>query len=337
MNSAIKDPRAASLWFVGLVLCVYAVALVVVDAMPRLADAGALIAAVTVDLVVTVPLAFYLLVVRPRGMSPLRVAPVVVGSVVLASLVIPRDQQQTLHWLEMLVVPLEIGVLGWVVWRASRALQKVRRGVTDDPLQRFHRAALELFGNDRIAGIFTSEIGIFYYGLTAWREKPHVPTGSLSFSHHQRSGQGGVVFAFLVLMAGEGFVAHLLLAKWQVVVAWLFTASTVYGALWLIADLRACILRPVVISEDEIVFRAGLRQTLVVKRALVSRVTRSQPDPSQKDCLSLKLMGPPSHWVHLVEPVLARGAYGRLRWVSAVGLEPDDPAEFERVLAGQPI
>jgi len=129
-------------------------------------------------------------------------------------------------------------------------------------------------------------------------------------------------------MAGEGFAVHLLLAKWQEVAAWLFTASTVYGGLWLVADLRASILRPVVVGKNEVVFRAGLRQTLTVNRRLIIAITNHQPEATVPQ-LSLKLMGPATHWVHFAEPVLAQGPYGTSRWVEAVGMEPDDPAAFQ--------
>jgi len=328
MSSLFRHPRATTLWFVGLVLGVYTAALLIVDILPRLAEAGAVAAGLTLDLMVMLPLAFYILVVKPRKHSPLRVAPVVLLSLVLASLVIPRDQQHVLRAVEMVVLPLELGLVSWIISRALRSLRNAHRNASGDPLQQFYQAALELFKNERVAGIFASEVGVFYYALGAWRENAHVPSGSSSFSHHQRCGQAGLVIAFLFLMAGEGFAVHLLLAKWQEVAAWLFTASTVYGGLWLVADLRASILRPVVVGKNEVVFRAGLRQTLTVNRRLIIAITNHQPEATVPQ-LSLKLMGPATHWVHFAEPVLAQGPYGTSRWVEAVGMEPDDPAAFQ--------
>ncbi|MFT7699666.1 MAG: hypothetical protein ACI8S7_001494 [Candidatus Krumholzibacteriia bacterium] len=326
-----KNLRTTSLWFVGFVLSVYAMALVLVDMLPRLADAGAVAVGLTLDLVVIIPVAFYFLVVRPGGHSALRVAPVVIVSMVLASLVLPAERQQVLHWLEFVVLPLEIGLVSWVVWRAVNSLKHARSDGTGDPLVQFYDTALGLFKNERVAGIFSSEVCVFYYGLCAWRKAPQSPSNALNISHHQRSGQIGIVFAFLVLLAGEGFAVHLLLAKWNAVVAWLFTASTVYAGLWLLADMRASILRPIIVGSTEIVFRAGIRQTLVVQRSLISSVSRTQPDANEFVSLSLKFAGPPSHWVCFKEPVLARGAYGVEKWVQAVGLEPDDSTACEEL------
>ena len=60
-------------------------------------------------------------------------------------------------------------------------------------------------------------------------------------------------------MATEGLAVHVLILKWSALVAWIFTIGTVYGALWLIADYRATVLRPILVSDESILIRAGFR------------------------------------------------------------------------------
>ena len=129
-------------------------------------------------------------------------------------------------------------------------------------------------------------------------------------------------------MAAEGFAVHLLLSVWNVLVAWVFTLSSVYGALWLIADFRATVLRPVLVSDESILIRGGIRYTVEVSRLQISSISRSQPEFSQ-EVLSLKLIGPPTHWIIFSEPVNVHGPYGTTRRVRAVSIEPDDPQGFE--------
>ena len=134
-------------------------------------------------------------------------------------------------------------------------------------------------------------------------------------------------------MAGEGFAVHLLLGKWSLIAAWLFTLGTVYGALWLFADFRATVLRPILIGDESLKTRAGLRYTLDIPKSMISEISHQKPDFG-KESINLKLMGPATHWIILSETIEAEGPYGTRRKVRAIGLEPDDGTGFERAVMG---
>ena len=163
--------RAPVILFFCILVSVYAAAWVVAGRLSSVENAGAVASGLTVDIVVLVPLAFYFLIIRRRGYSIVRLAPVVVVSLLVASFVLPSDQQRALHFLEAVLVPAEIGVLGWIVWRAAGAVRNARSRVALDPLEQFHDAAFGLLHNHRAAGVFASEIAVFYYALRTWRRK----------------------------------------------------------------------------------------------------------------------------------------------------------------------
>src|SRR5918992_3143573 len=140
MHATAAHHRASPLLFTGIVAGVYATALVAVGHLSHLEGASAVAVGLTLDMVVVVPLAFYFLVVRPRGLPLITLAPVLVVSVVAASHVLPADHQQPLRVLEALAVPMELGLVGWIGWRAARALGRARRDATADPLERLRRA-----------------------------------------------------------------------------------------------------------------------------------------------------------------------------------------------------
>jgi hypothetical protein len=326
--------RQSLLTFVIVAAAIYAAGVAIVQQLPRIDHRGAVAVGVTFDLVVVVPLAFYLLVVRRLGLSIVTLAPVIVLSLIAASRVLPADHRQSLRALELLLAPLELGLLGWIGWRAARALRAARREAAVEPLEQFRRAAFAVTRNGRAAAIAAFEIAVLYYGLAAWRARPHAPAGADAFTHHVRSGHSGIVLAFLLVLAAEGFAVHLLLMHWNPTVAWIFTIGTVYGALWLIADYRATVLRPILVGPDGIVFRAGLRTTAQVPLASIATVGREAPGAGERS-LKLGLAGTPTRWVTLTEPVQARGPYGLVRRVRVIGLEPDAPEEFDRVLAAR--
>ena len=336
MHATSVQVRRSHLLFAAIAAGVYAAALVIAGQLRGLERPGAVAIGLTLDIVVVVPLAFYFLVVRRRGWPIVTLAPVVVLSAVAAARILPPDHQQSLRVLETLAVPLELGLVSWIAWRAARAFRKARRDATADPLAQLRLAALGLLRNDRAAAIFASEIAVFYYALGSWRARPHAPAGMSPFTQHRRSGQAGIVLAFLLVISAEGFAVHMLVLGWSAVAAWIFTTLTAYSALWLFADYRATVLRPILVSDESVHVRAGLRWTLRVPREQVAAVERKKPELG-KECLNLTLLGSPSHWIILSEPALAHGPYGLRRRVRALGIEPDAPEEFTRVLGPQPV
>jgi len=77
---------------------------------------------------------------------------------------------------------------------------------------------------------------------------------------------------------------------------------------------------------------ATVRAELRVPRARVASLCHEKPDLG-RDCLNLTLLGAPKHWLIFVEPMLVEGPYGLGRWVRAIGIQPDEPEELERLLA----
>jgi len=336
MHPSAARHRASPLLFAGIVAGVYVTALAVVGQLPHLEGASAVAVGLTLDMVVVVPLAFYLLVVRRRGLPIVMLAPVLVLSVLAASRVLPPDHQQPLRVLEALAAPMELGLIGWIAWRAARALGRARRDAAADPLEQFRRAAFELTQNDRVAAVLALEIAVLYYAFASWRVRPHVPAGTSAFTHHNRSGHAGIVLGFLLVMSAEGLAVHVLLLNWSPLVAWLFTIGTVYGALWLIADYRATVLRPILVSDESVLIRAGFRCTMHVPRARIAAVGRKKPELG-KESLNLTLLSTPTRWLTFSEPMLAHGPYGFSRRVRAIGIEPDMAEDFDRILDFRPV
>src|SRR5262245_7498754 len=164
--TADRSLRVSWLWFAGAAAGIYAAALAVAARLAHL-DVGAdvVAAALTFDLVLVVPAAFYLCVVRRHGLPLAAVAPIFVLAVVAASWILPADRQQTLGVLGAMAAPVELGLLGWIGWRAARAIRRAGGGTTADPLERIRIAGLDLTGNARVAAILATEIGVLLYGL----------------------------------------------------------------------------------------------------------------------------------------------------------------------------
>jgi len=333
-RSLAAPSRARALAFVAVLAVVYAASLTIVRRLATVAHADLVAIGMTLDLLVVVPAAYWALVVRRTRVPLVTIVPVVFASLVAASYVLLADRQAPLRVAESLAIPLEVGAISWIAWRATRALRRAGEAVDADPIERIRRAGFDLMRNERAAAIFATEIAVLYYGLFSWfRARPHAPVGSVAVPHYRRSGRGSVLVVLLVLFAGEGLAIHLFVARWSPLAAWFLTAGTAYVALWLVADHRATILRPILVGCDEVVIRAGLRCTARVPRAMIERCGPERPG-SGREVVSLASLSGPTRWITLREPVVAEGPYGLRRRVRAFGIVPDVPDEdLDRLLA----
>jgi len=323
--------HASALLFLAILAAVYAASLTIVRRFPSLAHPDAVAVGMTLDLLVVVPAAYWALLVRRTRVPVVTLVPVCVLSLVAAAAILPADRQAPIRFARALAIPLEIGLVGWIAWRAAGAWRRAGRDADADPMDRLRSAAFDVLRNERAAAIFACETAVAYYGVLSWfRGRPHVPAGRRAVAHHRRSGRGSVLVVLLVLFAGEGFAMHVLVARWSPLVAWTITIFTAYAALWLVADYRATVLRPILVGADDVVVRAGLRCTARVPRALIERCGPEKPGTG-RDVANLEGLSAPTRWITVREPVVAEGPYGLRRRVRAFGVTPDVPdEEFDR-------
>ncbi len=259
----------------------------------------------TFDLTLTVPLLYLIIVVRGGRLSAATVAPVFVICVAIAARIVPHGQQEFLHQLRFLAVPLDVVTL-WLVAR------RLASGSSQTLL-------------DRLAA---SELTMLLYGLLSWHTKP--PAG---FTVHKRSGWGSVVAAIVVVIVAESIGVHLLLQQWSVRAAWIATALDLYGVLWFFGDYNALRLRPTTIDAGALHLRYGLRWAADVPLANIVAVQPVEGDWKRKGTLKIAMFDEPKLRIQFREPVEARGFGGLVRrTIDAIVILPDEPELFESTL-----
>ncbi|MGH7566885.1 MAG: hypothetical protein ACREK2_08655 [Gemmatimonadota bacterium] len=319
------------------VLALFAIAvLATAVAVVQVIEAGThpelLADALTLDLVVTVPLAYWFLAVRGAGWPRLSVLPVFVLSVVTTRLVPGLDAGRLLHWLEWVAIPAELFLLTIVARRAVAMSRAMRRSEGSDALESLRGAALELVEMERAAEIIAYEAAVLWYALAGGGSRGTHP-GAESFGVRKRSGYGPILVALLFAAAAEAIAVHMLVRHWSAVAAWILTALTAYAVVWLIGDFRALGRRSILLTDDELVVRLGLRWSLRVPLARIRAVRgtagRPGPDhPSGPGHLRAVILGAERQVVELDSELVATGFYGIRRRVRSIGLSVDEPERF---------
>lgn len=278
---------------------------------------------ITLDLTCTIPLVYYIVIVRMRKAHPITIVPVFVAGALLAAVVLPRAYHQTLYGLRLIVAPLEILILILVV----RKLIVMRRRETErDPVVRFHAVVAEILGKSPIAAFVASEVAVMWYAFFGWNRKPDVPEGTRGFTVHERPGWASVVAAFIVLIVSESIGLHLALQLWSRTVAWIVTSLDAYGILWLLGDYNALRLRPSLITAEALELRYGLRWSANISRdqIVAVRAAKGETDWKRKGVLKVAMIDDPRYVIELREPVVAIGLAGLRRKIDAIAISPDD-------------
>ena len=333
--------RTAS--FTLLALATYATELTLVtsNAFARRPALGEM--AITFDLLVFVPLVWWLIVVRGGQASLRTLVPVIVASIAGARLVLPREHQSMLPWVRWLIAPAEVAVVAWVAWqirqiagrrRAARDSARALAHEGHDLLADLSVVLAPAFGTGMVARTITTEIALLYYAFASWGRRPNVPAGAQPIAIELN---GGLLIGIGMALAVETVALHLFItSRWGPVPAWLLTATSLYSLLWLVGDFRARALRPTYVTDEAVVIRNGMRADAVIPRARVAtveRVTWRTLPAKGPDYLDVTRPAEPNVVLHLREPAEAALLFGRRRRVSRIGLCAEHPDDALRALS----
>lgn len=287
--------------------------------------------AVALDLTLTLPLLYYLTLVRGLRLPRPTVVAVMVLGAALSPLVFAGAQVATPGFVAWIGAAGELALLWMLVRGLRRARRRLRGSARADRLRRFREAAVALVGDNRAADILAYEASVLWYALLSWgRPVERSGAGWQAFGTHRRSGYTALVVALMMAIAAEVAPIHLVVAGWSRPAAWILTALSLYGALWLVGDLRAVRLRPIEVDGSTLRARLGLRWWLEVEASRIRELERivGSPDPPSGGELRMALPGAPRVRIVLAGPVQAHGPYGLRRRVECLVLGVDEPERF---------
>lgn len=115
-------------------------------------------------------------------------------------------------------------------------------------------------GEGLISRLLASEVSALWFATVGWRRPVPAYGGARILSYHR----GTDVFhgALLGISAIEILAVHLLVSRWSMLAAASLGLLGLYGACWILADLRAARLRPISLDDEALVVRTGLRWTI---------------------------------------------------------------------------
>ena len=293
--------------------------------------------AITLDLLVGLPLLYYVLLVRPKTVPAGTQIGAFIAAALIGRLALPPSMRGYANSVLALLWLIELLLFGLLAWRVKHVIGHYRRlrpqqVYPGDALV----ASLAAAGLPRrMAAIIATEALLLRALLTGWFTAFRTAPGQRAFTYHRRGGYGAVLGVLVFCLVGETAGIHLLVRHWSPPVAWILSGLSVYTLIWLLGDFQALKLNPIVLSATTLHLRTGLRWRVDVPRAAIRSVRRSTAaDRRQPAYLDLAPLGNAAWIVEVDRPLTASGIFGIAKTAMAFGINVDDPAALRAALSG---
>ncbi len=295
--------------------------------------------AITIDLLFTVPFLYFLLI-RKKNISKLTIVYFFIIGLIVSSFIIPKEHQSILQFVKNWILPfIEIGIVVLV-------LTKIRKGIKIFKSNTHKEVSIDFFTvlKDTCAEILPKKISIFlameiavvYYGFIYWKKRLFQPN---EYSYHKNSGTISLLVALIFIIGIETFVLHILLLKWNVIIAWVVTGLSIYSGVQIFGFLKSFYKRPITIENDKLYLRYGIMSETEIAISNIDTITISSREIDfDKTNIKLSPLGAlESHNIVITlknEEVL-NGLYGIKKEYQTIALYVDDKERFTTEIENQ--
>ncbi|WP_378172117.1 hypothetical protein [Aquimarina sp. SS2-1] len=255
-----------------------------------LSNPNGLSVGITVDLLLTVPLIYFLLIRKTR-IPKTTVIPLMVIGFLVCTLIIPAQNQYYLELFKTWVLPvIELSVISYVIYNVRNAIKRYNtyKNESVDFFTTLKTTCNEILPKPLVAPVVT-EIAVFYYGFIYWKKRKLKEN---EFSYHKDSGTVALLIAIIFIIAIETVVLHMLLAKWSTVTAWILTFLSIYSGIQLFGFLKSMYKRPISITNDQLILRYGMMGETIITIANIDSIDVSSSEIElNKETRKLSFLG----------------------------------------------
>jgi hypothetical protein len=291
------------------------------------------VAVITFDLAILLPLTYYFWGIRYHKFNLFTLLPVIIISFSITYYILPPQHRYFLYQLEILLILLEIGFMFYAlfklrqIWRLFNKAQSVLPNFAHNLGQSF----LQALGQNIFNRVLISEFVMFYFALWGWRIKSETKPNQLNFSTYQECGYLAIGITLASLSIIETLIFHLLIVQWSIAGAWIITGLSIYTFCFIVGDLLALVKSPVIVTDNQLIIRIGLRWYAEVPLNTIEQILTIQDIKStDKPCLMCITFGSPNVLLHLKTPIKVLGIYGTSFTTRKIALNIDQADHFLR-------
>jgi hypothetical protein len=206
------------------------------------------------DIVISFPLAYYFLLIRPLKLRKWRMVFVFTVCCAAAYFVLPPHQQYYVLQLRKLSGMLELGVIIFAVSKIRKITAKFREleAVLPDFANNIYQSMTVVLGDTTVIKLLASELIVLRFGLFCWKKPKRQPEAIRRFTVYKESGYPAMFGVLLFVILIEIFAFHLLLIQHSKTAAIILSVLSIYGMIFIVGDLSATVKSPVLIMENQL-------------------------------------------------------------------------------------
>lgn len=291
--------------------------------------------AISIDLLITIPLLYFLLI-RQTQIPKATVVPLMIVGLLIGSYFLPKESQVYLSLFKTWALPvIELSILTFIILKVRRVRKKFKsiEGHSRDFFNALKKASSDILPKT-LAIVFATEIAVFYYGFLHWKT---IMLKENEFTYHKQSG-ATVIFGILILLIGIETVAfHFLLGLWSTVAAWVLTTLSVYTAIQIFGFTKSLSKRPISIHHDRLHLNYGIMNEVEISLSDIEKIELSTRPLEGKLTKTLSPLGElESHNVilELKKEHELTGIYGMRTKFKTIGFHVDEPLKFKERMDG---
>jgi len=287
--------------------------------------------AILLDLVITIPIVYYLIIRNSKIPNFTIVYSIVIGLVV-AGYIIPEENQELLSKVKLFAIPaIEVGILSLLIYKI-RNLRKTYTNINqnEDFYDRLLIACNAVFPG-RVGKVLATEVAVFYYLFAGKQKKKSLTNG---YTYFKKSGIRTTIGVFLMLILTETIIVHVLVEKWNPNVAWVLTFIGTYTMFQIISILISMSKRLINIDHesDTLILRYGFGCQTSIPFSMIDRIEKSKKSVSDlENYISLSLfdiLDSNNLIIHLKGENILYKIYGIEKKYKSISLFVDDIDQF---------
>lgn len=292
--------------------------------------------AITLDLVLTTPLVYYFLI-RKRSIPKFTVVTFFIIGILIANLIIPKDQQETLNFVESVLFPLvELLVITFLFLKARKVVLEFRKKKNQsvDFYDAIKYSCLEIFPV-KITHVVATEVAMFYYLFFSWKKKN---LSENEYSYYKESGLISLLFGIVLVLIIETVALHVFLIKWNAIVAWILTILSIYTTLQILSLIKSLNKRPMVVDKEnrKLLLRYGFFAEANISLDEILEIEVSSKDlPEDKSIVRFSPLGEIEGHniiIHLKNENKFKSLYGFSKKYTSIAFTVDKKQELKKVL-----
>ena len=292
--------------------------------------------AITIDLLITVPLVYFLLI-RKTQIPKTTVVPIMIAGLLIGTYLLPQESQAYLKLFKnWALLVIELTILFFLIIKVRKAIITIKnlKIGTPDFYDTLKTVCQEILPN-KLVRPFSTEVAVFYYGFINWKTKK---IGENEFTYHKRSGTPALMGGLIMIITIETIGLHFILAHWNALIAWILTGLSIYTALQIFGFARALSKRPIALEDNKLLLRYGIMNEAQIPISNIESVLISKKRLGKdKFTTTLSPFGELESQnlvINLKVKSTLFGLYGIKKNFKVIGVQIDEPHLFKEQIDG---